>query len=417
MRLKLLLAIFPCMPLGAAWGAPASPATQHSVQLSPAIAAETVRAANRRAVEALFDQVAANTITSKVTVGSLVKKLDAKDEFLRTFFRADQIGGPRWIDESTVQVQLEVPTDKIVQSLKRLVEANPMKAAITPDQVEAAAQDWPKVYTATGSSASAKSLIEFKPAMGDSWARVSASQRQKALAAANDDATRRVLESVRPVKLTNRTTLADGLSNPAVADRVNRWLADRPVTHVAFRDNLQVEVSLAIDEQDLFDVVRTALDHQSNTPVPQTPDDWKRVQRDFNARFIPAIGHATVTLETPTTRGAPPPPPPTHAPAWVDQQVDAQATAEPVSGINKKLRTALAAEKDARAQLRERIEAMPFDKDHTVGQAAKHDPRVAEAITRAVHEARVYKTIYNGDGSATVKIMADMRDLWEALRR
>lgn len=417
MRARLLLFALPFLPSGAILAADQAPSEKEVVQLDRGAAAETLRAASRRAVESLYDHISAESITSTVTVGSFIKDLDVKHEFMKTLYRADQIGGPRWLDQSTVQVQLEIPTERVVYALKQLKAAYPKQSPVTIDQIEHAAQDWPRVFSATGTSAAAKALVEIRPAASGPWAQIPDAARQKALSAANTDATRRVMDSVSPVVLEDHTTLADGFANPKVGDQVRQWLSQRPVTRVDFRDNLQVEVALAVDEQDLFSVVRDALSQQNAIPLPKDSADWKRIERDFNARFIPAVGRASVKDVAPPVERVQAAPLPTQAPTWVTERIDVQGSADPVQGFNRKLRTAIAAERDARNKLQARIEAFPYDKGMTVGEAAKHDPRLARAVERTIQDARVYRTTYRADGTVEVKVMADMRDLWDELRR
>jgi hypothetical protein len=64
-----------------------------------------------------------------------------------------------------------------------------------------------------------------------------------------------------------------------------------------------------------------------------------------------------------------------------------------------------------------RIESLPLEKDLTVGEAARQDPRVADAIKRTVARSVPYKTQYRSDGSVAVYLQADMRVFWDELRQ
>jgi len=105
---------------------------------------------------------------------------------------------------------------------------------------------------------------------------------------------------------------------------------------------------------------------------------------------------------------------PSASPAWATESINIEGAA-PIIGT--KLRSAVRAETDARAKLRQRIESLKLDKDLTVGEAAAKDHRVHDALYRFVKQARIYKTEYRADNNVVVYLSADPRDLWEDLRR
>jgi hypothetical protein len=52
----------------------------------------------------------------------------------------------------------------------------------------------------------------------------------------------------------------------------------------------------------------------------------------------------------------------------------------------------------------------------TLGQAASLDPRVDQAITKAVNRAKPYQVDYDSTGQvATVHVSMNLADLWERL--
>jgi hypothetical protein len=104
---------------------------------------------------------------------------------------------------------------------------------------------------------------------------------------------------------------------------------------------------------------------------------------------------------------------PSRPPEWVWKQLDADARA---GGGGTALKCARAAEGAAVGKLRAQVEGLSLD-GMTVGEAAKRDRRVADAVSRGVSRARVYKSDYHEDGTVTVYVSLDLRDVWEELRQ
>jgi hypothetical protein len=387
---------------------------QQVVQRDRLAAADTARAATSAAVSGLYDQIGELPLTATLTVAQFLKDLQVQDEFTRTLQRADQIGAPRWVDEYTCQVQLEIPALRVSYALRQLAAAYPRASPLTPAQIERAASRWPcQTFAATGSSASSVALPEFRPPPGNRWAAVTLAERRKALAAANSDATYRAMSSVSPVALSDQKTLGDGFAVPEVGDAVRGWLSRRPVTRVDFRDDLQVEVALGVDRRDYFNVVRAALTRQ-RAIAPPNEEEWSRVERDFSSRFYSPVGRAAVSDPKAVVTTKPAFHLPQRAPEWAHDQIDVQGLA---SGSGPKLKTALAAEADARAKLHARIENLQLDRNLTVADAAKQSRLVADAVARFVKQAHIFKTEYRPDGTVVVRMSADLGDLWEEMHR
>ena len=51
---------------------------------------------------------------------------------------------------------------------------------------------------------------------------------------------------------------------------------------------MKVEVALAVEEQEFFNVVRVALERQDRVALPKTVEDWRRVAQDFAHKLAPA---------------------------------------------------------------------------------------------------------------------------------
>ncbi len=375
--------------------------------------ADTVRAATARSVAALLEGVSQLRLDPRYNVGQFLSETASRDEFVKDLQRADQIGEPRWLDRFTCQVQLEIPSVRIAQALARIAGAS-REQPITAAQVYFAMRDWPRTVGATGSATSAVALPEIRPRPSIVWMGVDDQTRRAALRAANANAIRTAMDSVAPVSLAERKTIGDGFAVPEVGRTVTEWLGTRPITRVDFREDRQVEVALAVDQTEFFFEVRSAIAANSQMATPVTNEDWRNVEQEFRLKFRPAVGRSAVVAQPAPMTQVVVVQMPRQAPVWVNQQFGIEGSA-PV--IGNKLQSSSRAEIDARAKLRARLESMPLEGALTVGQAAAQNPRVSDAVSRAVERARVYKTEFRSNGTSVVYMMADMRSFWEELRR
>ena len=410
---------------GAAFGAEDAP--RKAPQRSAAIAADTVQAATNKAVANLYEQIAPLPLSAAETVGQYLKANNLEERFMDALRRADQIGGPRWIDEYTCQVRLEIPVARVTYALKQFAGAHP-RTSPAPDQIERVSKGWPRqVIGATGSSTASVRLRDLRPPDGP-WKDVDDKVREAALEEARADAVERAMKTVAKVKINPQQTVHDAFQIPEIGKAIGDWLAARPVTEVDFdqrardaRQQLQVKVTLGVDELDYFEQVRAALENQKSIALPQSNEEWERFRQDFAAAFRPVVGRANAKVDAATRTGPNVKgflPRQRSAPEWVNDDFSVQGTAT-AGGASAaaKLKARQTAEANARAALRSRIESLPFDKDTTVGQTAKDDPRFDAAVRRAIDRTRPTKTDYRPDGTVVVHLTHDLRNLWDELRR
>src|SRR5678816_1557117 len=69
---------------------------------------DQIAAATENAIQALRHQVRAVRLDRDLTVGQFVDKSEGEHQLVTTLARAQQIGGPRWLDDQTAQVRLEI---------------------------------------------------------------------------------------------------------------------------------------------------------------------------------------------------------------------------------------------------------------------------------------------------------------------
>jgi hypothetical protein len=240
----------------------------------------------------------------------------------------------------------------------------------------------------------------------------------------------RVISSIEPIELNTGATVADVLkADKGVRADLEEWLNNRPVTRLEFRDDLGVELTLAASPADAFAIFRNSA-ARARDRVPGDEGAWTKVRERWVQHMavpvgvgrVPAAaatatskraGGAEILASQPVAAVQGAPVLPARPPDWVTHQLDAEGVGS-VQG--SKLRSARLAEADALGKLREQVEALSLSRDQHVGDLAREDPRIAQAVDRALGYARIAKTDYRADSSATVRLVLDLRDLWEEMR-
>jgi hypothetical protein len=103
---------------------------------------------------------------------------------------------------------------------------------------------------------------------------------------------------------------------------------------------------------------------------------------------------------------------PSHAPEWATGEIDIKASAD--GALKDRLRTARIAETDAITVLRQRVQALPLDHS-TIGELAKKDPQIDQAITRTLSRLPPAKAEYGANGRASVHVHLTLDQLWAEL--
>lgn len=364
-------------------------------------------AAKQNAIRSLQTQVDTLQIAPGLTVGSFLEQTDTVGSIKELEDKAPTLGGPRWIDDQTVQMKVELPGNDLVSQLVSIAATHP-NGPIGPGALEQRLRGLKRVsLIGTGTSLASNAVPTIRPpGVSDAWANVSDADRSHAVSVAREEAEQRVLADIAPVPIATEQTAGDLLKRPAVGDAARKWLSTRPVSDVQFKDDLQVQLTVSAPRHELL---QTILGAARNDGVKL--DDRIETMSNEAAPLIAGIGHASAGGATPLP-SVNPNALPDQPPSWTAQPIDAQGV-----GPRERtpLRTKSAAEADATEALRAQIKALRLDQNRTLGDLAKSDPRIDSAISSALLRAHVYKVEWRADGTAMVRITLDTRDLWDEL--
>jgi hypothetical protein len=383
-----------------------------------------VRAAQRDAVVSLMDEVSRTPLTRALSVGEFVRRTNSADELNKVLQRAQQVGGPRWINEHTCQVELQISGPVVAAALKRIAAASPRQSPLPPREVDRAVKDWDeRSFNAIGAATSRLPVVnvnaQARPPrlQRDPWWDVPQNLRDQAVASAKADAAHRALSRLESIPLTGRSTVGDALAVKGVGDRLQEWLVAQPAARVELTEDMEARVELGTTAAESFAEFRSLASRVRDLPLPQDDKEWARVRDDFERRSVMAVGRAVVAPAggaAAVNAGVPKPLAlPARAPRWVDRRLEASGSGGPAQS---KLMAARAAETAAEEKIRRQIEDLELTQKTTVGQAAKDDPRVDQAIRRALAHTHIGKADYHANGAADINVYLDLADLWQELQ-
>ena len=378
-----------------------------------------VRAATKDAVANLLDEVSRVPLTRNLSVGEFVRRTNSADELAKVLQRSQQIGGPRWIDDNTCQIELQISGPLVAAALKRAAAANPRRAPLSVVEIERVVKNWDeRSFSATGSATSRLPVARVRraPRMGlqrDPWWDLSDVVREQTIVAAKTDAARRCLSSVKSIVLTPKSTVGDVLALKDLGDAMQQWLVSQPAASVELHDDLEAEVELTAAPADAFQVFRKLASRQKDIPLPADEAGWSKVKAAFDQGMPAPIGRAVANGVGQPGPGPKPLGLPQRPPAWVSRRLEASGSGAPGKS---KLLAARAAEAAAEEKLRKQIEELQLNPKATLAQAAKGDPRVDQVIGRALARCRIGKADYHDNGSADVAVYLDLDALWQELR-
>jgi hypothetical protein len=398
--LKSRFQIFACVILALA-------AMGQSVYADDDARAAQLSAANANAVNNLMGDIEGEQIDATYTVHLFLDKTNSQPRLLAILQKAQQIGGPRWLDEQTCQIQLEIPGPSVAHEL--IAIAGDSASPLTPDQIRVDLKPWDsRVFSGTGTSTASIEAIS-PPVSSPAWKGVPDADVRAAVTAARQDAVNQVLDSIAPVPLATGKTLRDALAIPDVASVMAQWVGHRPVTLVDFREDGTVEVTLSVPAAAVYDKLHATLAARADIPVPVDEKGWSIIADGISRSMANPVGVGKVTPSTQPAIVLIA----SQPPDWIERQIDAAGTGP---ATDSRLRSASLARAAAALGLREQILALLIAPNVTLGSAADRDPRLADSIERAIHTGgHVYTVDYRTDGTVVVRMSIDLRDLWDQI--
>jgi hypothetical protein len=348
-----------------------------------------IQAAAGNAAAKLRDQIMRMPVAKDLPASSLDRALQ----------KAQTVGGPRWVDNHTCQVQMEISGSQLADLLMQDLKEHPESSPLSPADLRKRLDEWGDLtFNAVGSSADGDSVELAQPngALG-AWSAIDEATRKRTIAAARRDAAQKMLENISNISLKEQLHIGDVTSRPATAEKVLAWFNRQPITRVEFLEDLKVSVTVDISPSSLTSTLQSAAE--------ESGINWNRVQQEIAERVETLVGTASAK---PGGAGELP----VRPPDWAATFIEAEASG---SGEGSRLKVARAIETVAIGKLREKFVALKVG-INTLAEIAKSDPQVGQGIDRVMMHAHTYKVDYRTDGSVLVHVSLDLRNVWDELR-
>ncbi len=363
-----------------------------------------VQAAQASARAELRGQILASPVASGMTLRNAVDR-DPSFSVESILDAAEQVGGPRWIEQDIVQVRMQVSASKVIERLQA-VPADKRDPRLTPAEMQRLQKDWKnRSFQATG-QAIPVSRIEslIAQVQTPAWQQVPQPARADAAKRASASAVATIVSSSSNIRVGPSETI-DQSFTPGAQDKLAAWASSLPATKVLLRDDRQVEIGVYVDRVGLTEQIKAVV----SDGVLSRSEKLQAITTGIEALPSIVVGRASVRNDETPRAGAPLV---IHGlPAWVSDPLVAQGAS---SRGQTRLLTARQAERLAKLSLQDVIEKLEIN-DKTIKQHAASDSRIAHALQRAVEKARVYQVDYNLDGSAIVRVTLDPNELLDEL--
>jgi hypothetical protein len=380
-------------------------------------AAPVVAAAVSSARDNLLSDVLAEQVTPTLSVGDFLDRTHSTNRLVKALQDARPVGGPRWLDNQTCQVRVDIPGKALKLVLWRITIDSPSDP-ITPDEMAHDLNEWDlRIFSATGTSTARLDAVR-PPANSVAWKNASDQDIRAAVQAARSDAVTHVMDSLSQIPLTATSRIGDAFAIEPVRRAMIDWLDNCPITLVDFQEDRRVRLALAVTPENLCNELRSLVAERRDVAVPSDNRGWSIVLASIQHQMSAAGGRAAPVGDARAGIPAASQPRglalPDQPPDWTAHRLIATATGR---GRNS-LRAASAAEAIALHALREKVYQLPIGHGATLSDAADSDPDLAAAIDGAVTRNCHVETVeYIGDRVASVRLVLNLQDLWDGIQR
>jgi len=402
------------------------------------------RAARADAIRKLAERIRGLKITSETSVRDFVAESDTIDTAMRAFLNGmKEIGRPKYMEDGTCEVLMEVKLQELVATLKRIhtayykgdkIAVNDFDKMTVTNQI--------KVLRETGSGAPRPEFVEedlveveqgrlesmtnLRGAAKAYWlAHCTGRGRLMAVRAARVEALRRLGERIRGVMITSRTSVRDFV---AESDEINTQLTaflrgarERGIRYHA--DELIVEVEMEVTLRDL--IVGLKRWHQAyykgnkisvqdieklsvSTRDKIIRETGSGVPPEKYLREVPPADRAVMALGS-------------RVPPWATQTMRATGNAaldtDNANQAQARLMALRGAELDARRKLAERINGLMISSNTSVQDFVATDDQIRTSMLTFQQGGHVVEGSQKmlEDGTAQVTVGIDMKPLWNMI--
>jgi hypothetical protein len=390
------------------------------------------RAAEADCYRKLAESVYGMRINSETYVRDFITESDEIRSGVDAFVKGIRLGQPRYYDDGVCEVDGEVTVEKIITTLKEVHAAHYKGNRVTTTDFEQMKQSVKsEVVKATGSGAPRPELPPDLPAGVEQmitplpqgyaptlsvppiWKTVSPQGRLLAERAAQLDASRRLLEQIKGLRLTSDTLVRDFITE---SDEI-RTKAEGIVVGASqagkylHSDDLIVEVTMEVPVEKLVTTIKE-LHSQHYHGNKVTTTDIEHIKQTIQRDVVRATGSGVPRpdmIAQASSAGYQPP-------AWMAKNMEAtgQGTDPAIETAQGKLKAARAAYADAMRKLAEQIYGLQIESGTSVRDFVTQHDEIRTQVD-AVLAGAVSSEASFTQGTASVTVSIPAADVWSVV--
>lgn len=396
----------------------------------------------------LAERIKGLKIDANTYVRDFVAESDEISTALDTFIKgARVVGEPRYFDDGSCEVTVEVTLSELVQQLQRMyttyhhlchdhvysfdqmVTVN--RLTVIREVGHGAPREVPGMEEAP--MVPVQSTIPSPTSGMPGWENVTARGRMMAERAAKVDAYRNLSERIKGIQIAANTYVRDFVAeSDQISTRLDTFIKGvRTASPYRYLPDGICQVDVEVSIQTVIKELTTIRDwYVHYDPYHRWAHEHLRT-----IKFEEILGFSPVKVVRVTGEGVPPerymkrpapepiametvsePP----APEWAAQVVSAKGTGIPPegqTGTEAKLMAARAAEMDAKRNLAEMVYGVKIDSQTTMRDFAVQDDQIKAEVQTFLAGAQVSEPTFLEDGSAEVEARISLEDLWTRIKK
>jgi hypothetical protein len=402
------------------------------------------RAAQVDAYRNLAETIKGFRIDSTTSVKDFVCESDVINTAFRTFIKgAKPVGDPRYYEDGTCEVDVQITLVEVITTLKRIVKRHYRGKRYTDEVIsKISTHVTSKTITATGAGAPRMAKTEeasnnfispppkarVKLSVPAIWRKYKPNQRFMAKRAATLDAYRNLAENIKGFRIDAKTSVKDFVTE---SDEINTALTTflKGVRIIDVRygtDEPIVEVDVEITLVEVVEYLKTIVKRHYHGRR-YTDEVINRIRTETTRKIIRATGFGTIGGK-PVTEPPPftppvvePEPVAPSQPAWATKTVRAVGNGAPPDDADSEAKARLmakrAAKLDAYRNLFERVAGVQIDAKTTVKDFITESDEIKARARGYIQGARVIREEEAEDGTWEVEVEITLMDIYKLYRK
>lgn len=391
--------------------------------------AKAYRAAKVDAMRQLGEAIKGLRISATTVVKDFVTEKDEINAAMEAFLQGAQVvGEPRYLQDGTVEVDMEVNVEQLVQWLQNMwytYGSNKVHSAQEIQKIKYTTSS--RVIKATGSGAM---KIAPVPTMGvDVWSRVTAQGKAMAIRTARVDAYRNLAEAIQGVKISATTVVRDFVTeSDEIKAAFNGFVQGAEfVGQPNYRPEGVVEVVAQVDLQRLIQMLSSICQrHYSGNEFQ--PGQFQDIQNYTSSPIIRAVGTgvppakyvrpAPVVPVVPVEPVIPVEPEP-YVPEWAKRTVRVTGTGavsdDHTNPGQAKIMAQRAAMVDGYRLLVEQVMGLRLTATTTVRDFVTESDEINAKVIAYIKAGQVENIRHKEDGTVEVDMSLWLGNIWQLI--